>query len=164
MGGVRGWAVPAAVLGTLLLAGCADDRGEAMAGFGLGELSAEDAADVFVSAGVSPGAMTGRLVVEQNGCFTWAGAEAGSAAGSDVSGAWIVWPESAERDPERGDGVVLDGEERVGDGADLEGTGALVALEDLPGGTNADSYFASFGAYCAADAHGVIVLTAVSSR
>lgn len=143
------------MIALLAVTACGGSLDSSEGGFGLGELSAEDTAEVFASAGVAPEPMNGQLRVQDNGCFTWSGEQA--------DGAWIVWPESAGLDGENGGQVMLDGGERVGDGSPLRGAGAVVALEDLPGGSNPDSYFASFGGYCGADAAGVVVFTEVAS-
>ncbi|MDN4489876.1 hypothetical protein QQX13_03430 [Demequina sp. SYSU T00068] len=69
---------------------------------------------------------------------------------------WIVWPPDAEQG-DSGD-VVLSGGQEFGDGDAITGVGALVSLGELPDGSNADSYFSSFGAFCDADEAGVAVL------
>lgn len=124
------------------------------AGFGLGDLSPEDRAEVLASAGVSASTLDGTLSVAGNGCFRWKGD-----VGDD---AWIVWPDSAEPDRSNGAGVILDDGSTVTDGSSLRALGAFVALEDLPAGANPDSYFGSFGRFCGADDSGVVVLAEVT--
>lgn len=69
---------------------------------------------------------------------------------------WIVWPPDAEQG-DSGD-IVLSGGQEFGDGDAITGVGALVTLADLPGGSDADGYFGSFGGFCDADDAGVVVL------
>ncbi|MEJ1087510.1 hypothetical protein WDU99_04180 [Microbacterium sp. Mu-80] len=142
----------ALLMSFIALTGCTAMSDEA--GFDLGDLSAEDRAEVFTSAGASAGDLAGTLSVADNGCFLWEGAVG--------DGAWIVWPDSAELDRSEGARVVLDDGQVVADGAALRGTGALVTLEDLPAGAKQDSYFGSFGRFCGADESGAIVLAEVT--
>lgn len=146
---VRATALTFAVL---VLAGCSPVSDEA--GFGLGDLSPQDRAEVLTSAGVSARALDGTLSVAGNGCFRWRGD-----VGDD---AWIVWPDSAQPDRTDGAAVSLDDGSTVTDGSRLHGSGALVALDDLPAGADPDSYFGSFGRFCGAGDSGVIVLAEVT--
>lgn len=125
----------------LLLAACAPVGDDSQAGFGLPSVD-----DV-------PGpheGVQGTLHVEQNGCFTLE-------LDDDVR-PWAVWPPGAEHD---GDHVVLPGGERVGEGAVLTGTGVLGPADLLPDWANQDSYFHSFGTFCAAEDRGVVLLVEV---
>jgi len=144
----------AVVLGCVLLTGCSgatDDEG----GFGLPVLSTDAAHEALTAAGMESAALHGVLSVQQDGCFTWAGA-------GEADGAWIVWPESAQADPEDGARVRLDGGAAVGDGSSLTARAGLVSLDDLPDGANPDGYFGSFGGFCGADERGVLVLLDVA--
>lgn len=129
----------------VLLSGCASDEG----GFGLPTLDAQDAEAAIASGAAVARSVTGALEVEANGCFTWTG-------DADEDGTWIVWPADAEQDA---DVVVLGSGRRVADGDALDAVGAVVELDDLPDGTNPDSYFGSFGGFCDAAERGVLVLT-----
>ncbi|GAA2980585.1 hypothetical protein GCM10010460_15260 [Microbacterium terrae] len=126
--------------------GCSDPG--ARAGFGLPTLDPPDAEEI---AGTAAEQLYGAVAVESNGCFTWRADE----PGSDPDGAWIVWPDGAHQDD---DEVVLATGE-VGDGDPVAAIGAVVEVDDLPGGSNADSYFGSFARFCGADETGVLVLT-----
>lgn len=142
------------MLTVALLAGCAGEANDE-GGFGLPVLSAGSAQEVLTGARAMVQAREGVLSVQDDGCFTWAGA-------GDADGAWIVWPESAQPDPDDGGLVVLDGGASVGDGSKLTARGGLVDLGDLPDGANADGYFGSFGGFCGADERGVLVLLDVT--
>ncbi|MGW8483767.1 hypothetical protein ACWGJP_11555 [Microbacterium sp. NPDC055903] len=143
------------VLGMLLLTGCVG-QGADEGGFGLPELDAHDAAEVFVDAGVEPVPVAGGIVTLDNGCHTWSGQ--GSA-----DGAWVVWPSDVGLDPEAGGAAVLADGTVVDEETVLSGAGALIELEQLPGGGNPDSYFSSFGSFCDAGERGVLVLAEVSA-
>ena len=149
--GGRAMGVTVIVIAAAATVGCAQGGADSEAGFGLPTLSAPDAA--AVAAERSP--VEGALVVEANGCFTFAHPD-GAAAGR----AWIVWPDGSRQD---GDEVVLASGVRVGAGAPLVGEGAVVALAQLPDGGSRDSYFGSFGRFCGADERGVLILTRVTS-
>ena len=150
--GAGTWGVGILLAAAVALTGCAapDSKG----GFGLGTLQPSSADAAFASAGATPAELHGALAVESNGCFTWR-------SDDDTDGAWLVWPDGALDDA---DGVVLPDGRRVADGAALHGTGAVVALADLPDGSAADSYFGSFGGFCDADRRGVLVLADVSAE
>ena len=132
----------------VVLSGCSSSE----VGFGLPTLSPSDASAAIASGGAEPGPVSGELAVESNGCFSWS-------TGEGTVRPWVVWPDDAKHD---GDGVILGSGERVAAGAELEGIGAEVELADLPHAENPDSYFASFGTFCAADDTGVLVLTEVA--
>jgi hypothetical protein len=136
-------------LGLVFLSGCTSSE----AGFGLPTLDASGASAAVAEGDVEPGPVAGTLAVESNGCFTWSTGEAADRP-------WVVWPDDARQD---GDGVILGSGERIVAGSELEGVGAKVELADLPGGSNPDSYFASFGTYCSADEAGVLVLTRIAT-
>ena len=142
----------AVVVGIALaaLCGCASDE----AGFGLPVLDADDAQAAIASGAAEQASLAGTLRVESNGCFTWSDAS----GAEDLDGAWIVWPAEARQD---GDAVVLGSGARVGENDDIDVVGAAVELDDLPDGANHDSYFGSFGGFCDAGEHGVLVLTEV---
>jgi len=144
------------MLAAVLLAGCAGEVDD-QAGFGLPVLSPGAAQEVLADAGVSAEAREGVISVQDDGCFTWAGA-------GDADGAWIVWPESGQPDPEDGGRVVVDGGATVGDGSAVVAHGGVVALDDLPDGANPDGYFGSFGGFCDAEERGVLALLDVTPR
>lgn len=93
----------------------------------------------------------GTVSVASNGCLRL--------LMDDGASPWIVWPPGS--DLADNGGVQADGS-RYYDGDALVGAGVLVALSDLPGGDNPDSYFSSFGGYCGAEQTGVVVLDAVA--
>lgn len=134
-----------------MLVGCSATNGSDEGGFGLGTLAAEDAQTVLARAGVTPARLSGTLTVRDDGCFTWSG-ESGD-------GAWIVWPDTAELDRDDGGRVMLSGGAVVSDRSEVSAEGALVALADLPGGGNPESYLGSYGGFCDADSAGVMVFT-----
>jgi hypothetical protein len=136
-------------LGLAFLSGCASSE----VGFGLPTLDASAASAAIADGDAEPRPVSGTLAVESNGCFTWS-------TGEGADRLWVVWPDDARQD---GDGVILGSGERIVAGSELEGLGANVELADLPGGGNSDSYFASFGTFCSADATGVLVLTQVAT-
>ncbi|NCT92319.1 hypothetical protein GXB85_15365 [Cellulomonas sp. APG4] len=145
----RARSATAALLVTVALAvtGCTGSPGDTQDGFGLPTSSPTMLAEL-------PGAtrpVEGTLRVATNGCFLW----------SDDGGAerWVLWPPDARHD---GDHVRLADGTRVGEGAELRGTGIAVDAADLPTWQEEDGYLHSFGTYCAADESGVLVLDEVS--
>ena len=142
------------IVAASMLTGCGAGGGDE-AGFGLGELAPEDARAVLDRAGVTARPLQGALRVRDDGCFTWAGDEA--------DGAWIVWPDVVQADPDDGARVVLVGGQMVSDGAALSARGALVGLAELPDGRNPDSYFGAYGRFCGADSGGVMLLSDVAA-
>ena len=140
---------PALLPLVVLLSACGVD--DTLGGFGLPELDASDRAEVLAGAGASAESVTGTLSILDDGCHTFSGTGA-------ADGAWIVWPAgTAAVDGDNGQVRLSDGTLAV-DGTALTGSGAVVLLDDLPGGENPDSYFASFGTFCGADDRGVLVL------
>ncbi|MGO1316055.1 MAG: hypothetical protein ACTMIR_03330 [Cellulomonadaceae bacterium] len=96
------------------------------------------------------GALTGSVVVQSNGCVD---------LDLGVEGLrWIVWPSTAEVD----EGQPLFDGRPVAGGVVLAGLGALAEADVLPGWSEDDSYFGSFGRYCAADVHGVVIFDSVA--
>lgn len=129
----------------LALAGCGA-LGDAEVGFGVPRQNQIDE----VTAERAP--VNGTVVDAGNGCL--------QRAMEDGSHPWIVWPPNAgpgHADEDFESAVEVEGVE-YGDGSPVTGVGALVTLADLPCGSNADSYFGSFGGFCDAAETGVVVL------
>jgi hypothetical protein len=127
-----------AVTAALLLAGCGDAGAEG--GFGVPRQPAD---------APLPGARTeirGTVQVESNGCLTL---DTGSGAPR-----WIVWPAAQEADQGQ---PVLDGRV-VADGDELTGTGTVASADVLPDSSDPNGYFGSYGAFCAAEQKGIVVL------
>ncbi|WP_124341794.1 hypothetical protein [Cellulomonas algicola] len=127
----------------LVVAACGTDS---EAGFGM---------PTQQSVGQVPGERSdveGVLRVEANGCFTL--------ELDDGTRPWVVWPAGTTMDAEA---AVL-GTTRATDGDRLAGRGVLVDASALPGWENADSYAHAFGAFCDAEAVGVVALDEVDRR
>lgn len=119
-------------------AGCVLDK--ALGGGGVPHLSADEQ---VTGDAVS---FRGDLRVGPQGCLM---ARLTDPAG-DTADRWVVWPPGAEAvygSAEEGNGALVDGETFVG-GDSVTGTGQLVELAALPGGTSPGSYFEGKGRYC----------------
>ena len=125
----------------LLLAGCSGDN---EGGFGV----PKQPADAPLDGGRI--AISGTVVVQSNGCLTLD-------TGDGVP-RWIVWPADQEVDMGQ---PVLDGRV-VADGDRLRGSGTKGPAGVLPDWSNADSYFASYGAFCSAEESGIVALDDVA--
>jgi hypothetical protein len=126
----------------LLLAGCSSGSDEG--GFGV----PKQPADAPLDGGRVT--ITGTVVVQSNGCIAL-----DTGVGEPR---WIVWPADQEDDMGQ---PVLDGRV-VADGDRLRGTGTQGPADVLPDWSNADSYFASYGTFCAAEETGIVALDDVA--
>ncbi|MBC3763309.1 hypothetical protein ACUN7V_12035 [Quadrisphaera oryzae] len=145
------WAVAVVVAGLVTAAASGCDQG--MSGMGLPHLSADER----VEGDAVP--FRGTLEIGPQGCLM--------ARLTDPPGGtadrWTVWPPGAEAvygSGEEGNGAEVDGETFMGGDA-VSGTGQLVDLAALPGGTSPGSYFEGSGRYCDALVGGVLVITEV---
>lgn len=143
------WAVAVVVAGLLAGAasGCAD---EAMVGTGLPRLSEEER----VAGDAVP--FRGTLEIGPQGCLMVRLTD----PPGGTADRWTVWPAGAEAvygSAEQGNGALVDGETFMGGDA-VSGTGQLVELAALPGGSSPGSYFEGSGRYCDALVGGVLVI------
>ena len=99
--------------------------------------------------------LSGSIGVDRKGCFTWVSVD----ADDPLNGSWIVWPDGTRQED---DEVVLPSGKHLGAGDTVAAVGAPVAVANLPLGTDDQSYFGSFGQFCDADDHGVLVVTEVT--
>jgi len=126
---------------------------------GVPVLSTGDANSIASATGAQVRHVRGELARTDRGCLMW------RSVGPDAesSGAWIIWPEGT-KETQNGDGAVLASGETFFEGSAMEADSLLVAVADLPLGTESQSYFGSFSQYCDADEHQALVLTAVGAK
>jgi len=127
----------------LLPAACSGNE----AGFGL---PTEPADETLAAARTD---LSGTLHVESDGCFTW--------QGEDGLHRWVVWPRGAGQDMSDGARVRVGGR-LLGEGDEVAGSGTLAEASVLPGWSDENSYFGSFGRFCDADVRGIVVFHEVS--
>ena len=131
------------------LSGCA-----ASVGFGAPTLTSAEADAVVRDAAANRVNLSGSIGVDRKGCFNWVSVD----TNDPLDGSWIVWPDGTRQDD---DEVVLPSGTHLGAGDTITAVGAPVAVANLPLGTDDQSYFGSFGPFCDADDHGVLVVTEV---
>ncbi|WP_328291189.1 hypothetical protein OG218_00210 [Kineococcus sp. NBC_00420] len=119
-------------------------------GFGLPQLQDVTGLDITTSA------LQGVLHVTDQGCFTL---DVLAPIDQAADGLWIVWPDDAAQDDKT---VNLPGDVELTEDSRISASGMILALNDLPQGSDKNSKIGSFGRLCGADTSDVVVLQDVA--
>lgn len=145
----------ASLIGGVLLIAAGVSGCAASVGFGAPTLTSAEADAVVKDAAAIRVNLSGSIGVDRKGCFNWVSVD----TDDPLNGSWIVWPDGTRQED---DELVLPSGKHLGAGDTIVAAGAPVVVANLPLGTDDQSYFGSFGPFCDADDHGVLVVTEVA--